>query len=740
MSEELSGILKFLNDCFTKFKTLTSISDINDPEYIDKVLRDAENNYFQDMNFLPSDSEFNKQYNLRIIYTRISSYYEYVIKKKIETDFFDYKDNSDENFLKLAELIIGVCVKSNKEEYFEVLNNLTDNESNEIYKFLSDWISPEEEKEEDNNNKSKDGSEEKKEADNQYDEEEEDKINENAMLWIRAENAEKENERMSQEMNELHEKITELTKSNYTLELNLKETESKYQELVSNLKKEETDMNKKKGNDVNLNIKISELKGKLEAKTKSFFEYQEEKEKLVDELNNKINALRKENLALKEIKVKYDVLQNELKKLSFEDMTTIKQRLNQCERTIKEQEEEINRLKSNENQDILLKKIEDLNKQKSLIEDELNTLQEENENIKTQIMMKDCEITQLKENLGIDPQEENNEQQQPQVVKKEEIKEKNEGISLGHLVEEENKNNNDNEAFNELEEKAAQLEKEKNELTDKIKELNEKIKELNGIIEKDKNNMNKLEEENHKIKELNDIIKNYKNDIEKSKEENQKLKQKLEKNKQLKEENKTFVKKLGELMDKLDENKNENMKLTKEKNDIKNEYIIKINKLEKDINEYQFKLQEKENMIKKLELEKEKNKENINEESLRLQNMEIKNNEKFKEFEQRLKILNDKESTELKEQLKEKNENYVKLEEKYKKLEEEYNEMNKEMEKIPEEIKKKEDAIEYLKKQLDFKENTYNEEIRILSMMYHRLSFQCAKLRQIKESETFKLY
>ena len=65
MSEELSGILKFLNDCFTKFKTLTSISDINDPEYIDKVLRDAENNYFQDMNFLPSDSEFNKQYNGR---------------------------------------------------------------------------------------------------------------------------------------------------------------------------------------------------------------------------------------------------------------------------------------------------------------------------------------------------------------------------------------------------------------------------------------------------------------------------------------------------------------------------------------------------------------------------------------------------------------------------------------------------------------------------------------------------
>ena len=60
--------------------------------------------------------------------------------------------------------------------------------------------------------------------------------------------------------------------------------------------------------------------------------YQEEKEKLIDELNNKLTTLKNENLALKEIKVKYDVLQNELKKLSFEEMSTIKQRLTQCER------------------------------------------------------------------------------------------------------------------------------------------------------------------------------------------------------------------------------------------------------------------------------------------------------------------------------------------------------------------------------------------------------------------------
>ena len=235
-----------MNHSFSKFKTLNQISELNDPEYIDKILRDAENNFFQDMNYLPSDSELNKQYNLRIIYNRITSYYEYVVKKPLDNNFFDYKEISDENMLKLAELLIGICAKSHKEEYFEALDDLSEPESNEIFKLLSDLIPLEEEKEQ-NKSKSNDSVEEKKkEIERQYEEEEEDKANENAMLWIRAENAEKENERMTIEMNELHDKITELTKTNYTLELNLKETEAKHQELVSSLKKEETESQKKR--------------------------------------------------------------------------------------------------------------------------------------------------------------------------------------------------------------------------------------------------------------------------------------------------------------------------------------------------------------------------------------------------------------------------------------------------------------------------------------------------------------
>jgi len=705
MSDELSGILTFLNQAFGKFKTIKDITDINDGEYLDEVLKEIEPNFFCDLNCLPSDSEYNKQYNLRIIFNRISNFFEFVVKKPIEQDYFDYKDNSPENLLKLSELIVGVCAQTkNREDYFEILNDLPENESNEIIQLLSILIPIEDEKEK---SKSRDSLNEKEEREKrEREEEEEDKANENAMLWIRAENAEKENERLNEEMNELTTKIEDLTKSNYTLEINLKETESKYQELVSSLKKEEGENVKKRGNDVNLSIKLSELKGKLEAKTKSFYEYQEEKEKQIDDMNIKMNALRKENLGLKEIKVKYDVLQNELKKFSLEDMSTIKQRLLQCERIIKEKDDQINRLQSSDNQKILLQKIEELNKQNALLEDQVNQLQEENDAVKQQLLIKDCEITQLKESLSL------NDIVDPDKVNLEEKKDEKQGITLDNFVEEDAKENNNKENVMELERKIAELEKEKAILNDKIKELNEKM-------EKDKHF------------------------VEEQKEENEKLKKKLEKNKQIKEENKTFISRISELMEKLDEQKSENIKLVNAKNEVKNEYIATINKLQKDLTESEFKIKDMELQIKKLENEKDKNKEDSNAEALRLKTLEIKNSmsaqseEKLKEIEERLKMLTEKDSTDLKDQLKEKEFNYRKMEEKYKKLENDYNELNKAIEKVPEEMQKRDEAIDYYKNQLDQKEKMYNEELRIMSSLYHRLSFQCAKLKLVKESQNY---
>ena len=704
MSDELTGIITFFNKAFGKYKSINEITDINDAEYLDKVLREIEPNFFCDMNYLPSDSEFNKQYNLRTIFNRISSFFEFVVKKPLESNYFDYKDNSPESLLKLSELIVGVCAQTkNREDYFEILNDLTENESNEIIQILSNLIPIEDEKEK---SKSIDSLKEKEEREKrEREEEEEDKANENAMLWIRAENAEKENERLNEELNELTTKIEDLTKSNYILELNLKETESKYQELVASLKKEEGENLKKMGNDVNLSIQVSELKGKLEAKTKSFNEYQEEKEKQIEDLNSKINMMRKENLSLKEIKVKYDVLQNELKKFSLEDMNNTKQRLIECEKTIKEKDDQINQLKSSDSHKILSEKIDELTKKNSDLENQVNELQEENDSVRQQLLIKECEITQLKESLPL------NDENDPEKNNVQEKKEEKQDKASDNLVEGENKDNSKNENIN-LEKKIAELEKEKT-------ELNEQINELDAKIEKDK----------HFLEEKKDEI--------------EKMKKKLEKYKQIKKENKTFIDRIAELMEKLDEQKNENIKLVNDKSEIKNEYIAIINKLQKELTESEFKVKNMENQIKRLEKEKDKSKDNSNAEALRLQTLEIKNDmnmqseEKLKEIEERLKMLTNKESSNLKEQLKEKEYNYQQMEEKYKKLENDYNELNKATEKVPEEIQKRDEAIEYYKNQLDQKEKIYNEELRIMSSLYHRLSFQCAKLRLVRETQNY---
>ena len=704
MSDELTGIITFLNKAFGKYKSINEITDINDAEYMDKVLREIEPNFFCDMNYLPSDSEFNKQYNLRTIFNRISSFFEFVVKKPLESNYFDYKDNSPENLLKLSELIVGVCAQTkNREDYFEILNDLPENESNEIIQILSNLIPVEEDKEK---SKSMDSLKEKEEREKrEREEEEEDKANENAMLWIRAENAEKENERLNEELNELTTKIEDLTKSNYTLELSLKETESKYQELVASLKKEEGENLKKMGNDVNLSIQISELKGKLEAKTKSFNEYQEEKEKQIEDLNSKINMMKKESLNLKEIKVKYDVLQNELKKFSLEDMNNTKQRLEECEKIIKEKDDQINQLKSSDSHKILSEKIDELTKKNSDLESQVNELQEENDSVKQQLLIKECEITQLKESLPL------NDENDPEKSNVQEKKEEKQDKTSDNLIEGDNKENNNNENIN-LEKKIAELEKEK-------AELNEQINELDAKIEKDKHF------------------------LEEQKDETEKMKKKLEKYKQIKKENKTFIDRIAELMEKLDEQKNENIKLVNDKSEIKNEYIVTINKLQKDLAESEFKVKNMENQIKRLEIEKDKSKDNSNAEALRLKTLEIKNDmslqsdEKLKEIEERLKMLTNKESSNLKDQLKEKEYNYQQMEEKYKKLENDFNELNKATEKVPEEIQKRDEAIEYYKNQLDQKEKIYNEELRIMSSLYHRLSFQCAKLRLVKEHQNY---
>jgi len=75
---------------------------------------------------------------------------------------------------------------------------------------------------------------------------------------------------------------------------------------------------------------------------------------------------------------------------------------------------------------------------------------------------KDCEITQLQENLAQYEPDENDENRDNN-IKKEEIKkeESKEGVSLGKLVEEENKDKIRNEDFIELEKKSCRIRKRK---------------------------------------------------------------------------------------------------------------------------------------------------------------------------------------------------------------------------------------------------------------------------------------
>ena len=699
MSELLSAIITFLNRSFAeKFQKISDITELSNPDLLYKILCEVEDDFFCNLCLLPNDTDTNKEYNLRIIYKRIISFFEYVVRKPIDDSYFDYTDKSPENFVKLGSLIIGVCAKSKKkEDYFEVMDDLSEKESDAIMQILIELIPVEEDKEKSNKSISN-----KKDSYDDRDDDEDDKANENAMLWIRAENAEKENERMSQEINDLHNKVTELTKNNFSLELNLKETESKYQELVASLKKEQGDEDNKKRSNVNLSIKISELKGKLEAKSKSFYEYQEEKERLVDELNTKIGQMRQENLILKENNVKYEVLKNEMKKCSFEEMSAIKQRLVQSEKLIKEKDIEINKLMSRDNQKVLLDKIEELNKNNTLLEEENQKLQEENDTIRQQLLIKDCEITQMKESLGI-VDEGGEDKEKEEVVAKPST-----GVTLGDLMEPEEKANTGEKVdTSEFETKIAELEKEKT-------QLNEKITELQKSLEQEK----RLTEE--------------------KKEEIEKLQKKLEKHKNIKEENKTFISKITELMEKLDELKNENLKLEKTKNDVKNEYISQINNLQKELNDLKIQNKDFENKIIFLENDKSKSSTDISINSELLKNLEKQNSEeKFKEIEERLKMLTEKGSDNFAEQLKEKEFNYRKLNEKYKKLEIDYDELNKAMENVPIELQRRDEAIEYYKNQLDLKEKNYNEEMRILSSMYHRLSYQCVELRLTKERQNY---
>ena len=382
----------FLNSSFTSLSEskLNSISELQNPKIIQKIISEFEENFFKDLNLIPDETDSNRNYNMNIIYQRIQNFFQYVVKNQLEQNYFIPNDTSDINLIKLGQLLIAISAQCEKREYYlTIMTNLSENISNELMQILIELIPVEENEEKP-----------KSETNNVEDE---DKENENTMLWFRVENAEKECLKLTEEIQEMQNKITDLTRQNYTYELNLKESEAKYNELIATVEKRESENMQNNQNEyefnINLSIQLSELKGKLEAKEKSFNELKNRTEQKIEDLNNLIITLRKENGILKENSVKYEVLKKQMKKISMEDMYAIKQRLLQCERSNKEKDDEIKRLKNLDDRTILLKKIEELNSNIVLLEEKNNQIKNENNSYRMKIIKNEGEINQLKEQI-----------------------------------------------------------------------------------------------------------------------------------------------------------------------------------------------------------------------------------------------------------------------------------------------------------------------------------------------------
>ena len=85
-----------------------------------------------------------------------------------------------------------------------------------------------------------------------------------------------------------------------------------------------------------------------------------------------------------------------MKKIVMESMYAIKLRLLQCERSNKEKDDEIKRLKNLDDRTILLKKIEELNSNIVLLEEKNNQIKNENNSYRMKIIKNEDKINQLK--------------------------------------------------------------------------------------------------------------------------------------------------------------------------------------------------------------------------------------------------------------------------------------------------------------------------------------------------------
>ncbi len=338
-----------------------------------------------------NESDISKIYNLNLIKKKIQNFYKEIIFVEYEDDYFDAKQaiesRCEYQFKHLTELLTGLAAQCEKRgEFLQVMQIMDAEDSNELLNILKERITDYTE-----NNK-----EENKNEDS-YDDED------NAALYFKIENLENENFKLRNQIDDLNQKVTGLKKSNYNFELNNKEFEAKYLNLIDTLDQRNNQISNNRDNieeNVQMSIQLSELRGRLEAKETNLAKLREEKEKIIDEYKTKLLNLQSENEILSEKGVKYEILKEKIDKIPMEDVGLLKTKLINSERRVSELEEANKKLKNYDvDKEKILKKIQELNYELIQEKEKNNVFSKENNYYKELVYQNENDTKFLKKEI-----------------------------------------------------------------------------------------------------------------------------------------------------------------------------------------------------------------------------------------------------------------------------------------------------------------------------------------------------
>ncbi len=673
----------------------------------------SDDHFFSNLSLILQDETHH--YNLSVIYQRIVKFYKEIIGVEFEDNFYKPKEKDPQllpqNNSHLAELITGLSAQCDKRGYFlNIMQNMDPDDSTELFTILTERISAYADDTKISEFRRK-GSVDISDEDEQT----------QTTLFLRIESLEIENAKLSDEIKRLSNVNADLTKENYTRELNIKEMEIKHHELLSSLEHRGSDIRSDFEEQVNVSIQLSELKGKLESKEINIQRLKDEKEKLVDDYKSKLLNLTKENELLREKSIKYDVLKEKMH--SFDDISMLKTKIMNNERIIKEQDEKIKKLKNYDvDKSILLKKIEKLNFDLSQEKEKLADVLKENSHYKDLIIQNESETKFLRK--------------QVESLKVSDGHTDSEGhrSSIGSASGSGNPMGSDSIPLSYIEIEEITSSKKT------ILELETKIK----FLTQERDNQSK---ENAEQDEKTNAMKNKMEEYQKELEKYMKKESKYTK---YKEEKHTFITKLSEVMDKLHEARSETemVKFSKEKeiNECEVNHKSNLNNQLQKHNEEIFNIKEQfnrlenENSYLKREIKKneelnDSNKSYIEELQRKITNTNPNSDSRLTEFENKLNEFATNENKELKSKLGEKDDQILKLNEKNKAYENkvkaftvEIEKIKKDSEKIPaaDEMKK---TVDYYKSQLETKEKLFREEQSLMSSVFHQLALEYTMLQ-----------